>query len=262
MKPSESKENLVFDYHTIRLLIGVIALSFPWVVSILASRIAPSISWSYHTDAHDIFVGFLFVIGAFLASYKGHKPTLHKNDVGKFWNWVSKFWKGAINFRIWERKHEEDLVSWVGGVAAWVTAVYPTAFCVENACPPDPTSTIHYIGATVLISTTVYFCLVAFRSRAYAKRKAEGLLGKGGNDPKNLRIRFYSFCGWGIAAIMLGSVVVASTGFDAISNIIFWAEAAALELFGIGWLIASQYLPVFTDEAERQKLFVNWKNLE
>jgi hypothetical protein len=26
MNPSESKENLVFDYHTIRLLIGIIAL--------------------------------------------------------------------------------------------------------------------------------------------------------------------------------------------------------------------------------------------
>jgi hypothetical protein len=255
MNPSESKANLIFDYHTIRLLIGVIALSFPWVVSILASRITPSISWSYHTDARDIFVGFLFIIGAFLVSYKGHKPTLHKNDVSNFWNWVSKFWKGAINFRIWERKHEEDLVSCVGGVAAWVTAVCPTAFCVEKTCPPDPISTIHYIGATVLFSTTVYFCLVAFKSRAKEKRKAEGLLEKGGNDPKNLRIKFYSFCGWGIAVIMLGSVVVVRTGFDAISNIIFWSETAALELFGIGWLIASQYLPVFTDEVERQKLF-------
>ena len=255
MKPSESKENLVFDYHTIRLLIGLIALTFPWVVSIRASRITPSISWSYWTNARDLFVGLLFVIGAFLVSYKGHKPTLHRDDVGKFWTWVGKFWTGAIDFRIKERKHEEDLVSWVGGIAAWVTATHPTAYCYGENCPSDPISNIHYTGAIVLFATTVYFCLVAFRGQANAKIKNEGSSGKSGTDPKKLRVRFYSFCGWGIAVIMLGSVVAACTKFDAISNIAFWAETVALELFGIAWLIASQYLPVFTDETERRKLF-------
>ena len=76
-----------------------------------------------------------------------------------------------------------------------------------------------------------------------------------GNKPKKRRIRFYSFCGWGIAAIMLSLGVVKYIQFDAISNITFWAESAALGLFGIAWLIASQYLPFVTDETERQKLF-------
>lgn len=256
MKPSESKENLVFDYHTIRLMIGLITLSFPWVVWFFASKITDSISWSYHTDARDFFVGFLFVIGAFLMSYKGHKPILHTDDVGKFWKWVSNFWKGAINFRIRERKHEEDLVSWVGGVAAWITAVCPTARCVGKDCPCDPISYIHYIGATILFSTTVYFCLVAFRTQAKAKiKKDEDSSEKGGNGPKKLRMGFYWVCGVGIATIMLGLVVAKFTQCEIISNITFWAEAVALELFGIAWLIASQYLPFFTDETERQKLF-------
>ena len=141
-------------------------------------------------------------------------------------------------------------MGWVGGVAAWVVAVFPTAFCVEN-CPSDPISTIHLIGAIVLFSTTIYFCLVAFINQAKAKIEP----GKSGNEPKKLRIRFYSICGWGIAAIMLGSVVAKYIQFDAISNITFWAETAALVLFGIAWLIASQYLPYFTDETEQQKLF-------
>ena len=166
MKSSESKEYLAFDYHAIRLIIGFIAVLFPVVVTFCASKITDSISWSYHTDARDFFVGFLFVIGAFLISYKGHKHTLHKNDVGRFWNWVNRFWKGAIKFRIWERKHEEDLVSWVGGVAAVITAVCPTACCLGENCPYDPISRIHYIGAIVLFSTTVYFCLVAFNFQA------------------------------------------------------------------------------------------------
>jgi hypothetical protein len=252
----KGSENLVFDYHTIRLLIGLIALFFPWVVSIRAAKITPSISWSYYTDARDLFVGLLFVIGAFLISYKGHKPILKKNKVGKFWSWVSRFWKGAVHFRIWEKEHEEDLVAWMGGVAAWVTAVNPTAFCVEKICPPDPTSTLHYIGAFILFSTTVYFCLVAFRGQAKAKIKNDqSSSSKSENDPKKLRIRFYSFCGWGIGAIMLASVVAAYTPFGAMLNITFWSEAAALELFGIAWLVASHYLPFFTDEKERQKLF-------
>jgi len=256
MKSSKSKEYLAFDYHAIRLMIGLIAMLFPLVVRIFASKITDSISWSYHTDARDFFVGFLFVIGAFLISYKGHKPTLHKNDVGRFWNWVSIFWKGASNFRIWERKHEEDLVGWMGGVAAWITAVCPTARCLGENCPYDPISYIHYITAIILFSTTVYFCLVAFSAQANAKIKNdEKLSGKGGIGPKQLRVKLYSFCGWGIVVIMVGLVVVKSTQLHTISNITFWAETFALELFGIAWLIASQYLPVFTDETERQKLF-------
>jgi hypothetical protein len=118
---SSTQANLAFDYHAIRLMIGLIALLFPWIVSIRSFQINDSISWSYHTDARDLFVGLLFVIGAFLMSYKGHKPVLDEKDVGNFWNSLSRFWKGAINFRIWERKHEEDLVGWAGGIAAWIT---------------------------------------------------------------------------------------------------------------------------------------------
>lgn len=258
MKSSESKENLAFDYHAIRLMIGLITLFFPLVVIILASEITDSISWSYHTNAHDFFVGFLFVIGAFLMSYKGHKHIVHKNNVGKFWNWASNFWKRAINFRIWERKYEEDLVGWVGGVAAWITAVCPTARCLEKICPYDPIAYIHYIGAIVLFSTTVYFCLVAFKSQAKAKIKNDEKLNrKSGIGPKQLRVRLYSFCGWGITAIMMGLLVVKTTQFNTISNITFWAETFALLLFALAWLTASQYLPFVTDKTERQKPFWN-----
>jgi hypothetical protein len=239
------------------------------VVILISKRITSSISWSYHTVARDVFVGFLFVIAAFLFSYRGRKPTLDPSEVGKFWIWVSKFWKGAIAFRIWERRHEEDVVSVIGGVGALVTAICPTAYSVKSppgdlparcltvfgieSHPDGLISTFHFIGAAFLFATTVYFCLVAFRASAKAKRIAEGRSG-GGTDPKNLRIIFYSICGWGIAVIMVVSIVVVKAGLGATSNLIFWAEAAALELFGIGWLVASQKLPVFTDKAERQQL--------
>lgn len=256
MKPSESKEDLVFDFYTIRLLIGLIAFSLPWVVRIIVGYIPDSISWSYHTTARDYFVGLLFVIGSFLMSYKGNQPTLHQNDVGKFWRWAGGVWKGAINFRIRERKHEEDWVGWVGGIAAWVTALNSTSECFN--CPSALESNIHYAGAIILFSTTVYFCLFAFSDQVRAKIKNDQKLsGNFGNDSKQLRLAFYQFCGWGIIVIMLGLLVVKSGLIAAISNIpniTFWAEAAALSLFGIAWMIASQFLPIFTAESERQIL--------
>jgi hypothetical protein len=263
MNSSETQENLVFDYHTIRLLIGLIALTLPLVVSIRAAMITDSISWSYHTDARDFFVGLLFVIGAFLMSYKGHKPVLDASNVGKFWTWLSKFWKGAISFRIWERKYEEDFVSWIGGIAAWVTAANPTSKCIGEGCPPDLTSSIHYAGAIFLFSTTVYFCLVAFKDQVSIKIKnSPRASGKGKLSPKELRLGFYTFCGWGIAVIMLGLIVVKSRHIINVSNLTFWVETAALVLFGTAWMVASQYLPVVTDETDRQKLFFEPKDSE
>jgi hypothetical protein len=255
MKSPAENENLAFDHYAIRLMIGLIALLFPWVVTILAWKINDSISWSYHATPawqitpRDVFVGFLFVLGAFLMSYQGHKPEIQPKAVGKFWLWLSKYWKGAINFRIWEKKNEEDLVSWAGGVAAWVTALNPTSKCIGPDCPSDPVSTIHYIGAIILFSTTVYFCLVAFRNRASA------MTTQGKDSPAQRRSRFYLICGWGIAAIMVGVTILKSTLFGSALTLTFWAEAVALELFGIAWLIASKYLPFFTDETERRKLF-------
>jgi len=255
MSTNESKENLVFDYHTIRGLIGLIAMSFPFVVWALASRITDSISWSYHTNARDVFVGFLFVLGAFLMSYKGHKPTMKEEDVGRFWKWASGFWKGAIKFRILEKMHEEDLVGWIGGVAAWITATFPTSICFEGNCPPDWRSNIHYLGAIVLFSTTVYFCLVAFLSQVNEKIEDDQAGGLTGDSPRKRRRKAYLFCGWGIVAFMFGLLIIKAVKFGAIPNITFWVEAIALELFGIAWAVSSQYLPFVTDEAERQKLF-------
>jgi len=217
-------EGLVFDYHTIRLIIGLIAILFPLVVRIRAAQITDSISWSYYTDARDFFVGFLFVIGAFLVSYKG-------------------------------RKLRENLVGWAGGIAACVTALSPTSFCIGTNCPSDLKSNIHYIGAIILFSTTVYFCLVAFLGQVNTKIKEDEATGVVGFTPKKRRKVVYLFCGWGIALVMLGLFIMNVVGFNAIKNITFWVETVALELFGIAWAVASQYLPVVTDKAEQQKLF-------
>src|SRR5215211_6484337 len=94
MATSESKGNLVFDHRTLRLIVGGIAFSFSFVVLLLATTITSSISSSYHTNARDVFVGFLFVIGVLLIAYKGHrhKPANSNSNQGKFWRQISKYW--------------------------------------------------------------------------------------------------------------------------------------------------------------------------
>jgi hypothetical protein len=271
--PSKESGNLDFDQYAIRWLIGALAFALPWAVSLWARQIPSSISWSYHTAARDIFVGALFVIGAFLISYKGHHQTVHQKDLGKFWHWLNQYWKGALRFRVHERKHEEDWVSTLGGIAAIVTALNPTAYCT-NSCPCEPipawvtvscasdlASQIHLVGAFILFTTTAYFCLVAFRIRAEQKiNQEQGLIR--GWDPATLRLRTYLICGCGIVIVMATMGLFWIAQIKTASIFTFLAETIALELFGFAWLVASNYLMVFTGEKERKILFSDSRNRE
>ena len=257
MEPTKSDEqkDLVFDYKALRLLVGAIAFLLPWVVILVTYRATSSISASYHTKVRDVFVGALFVIGALLVAYNGHKIQLDEKDLGKFWGWMGTYWKGAKKFRVIEREYEERAVSLLGGIAAVVTALCPTA-C--DLCIPDVKSRIHGIGAAILFSTVVYFCLVGFLDQvkpALKKMWAEGGKAK-------LRAWVYLSCGWGIAAIMLGSVIApyALTGTVArILSITFWAETVALWLFGIAWMTASKFLRFLVDDEKEQLKLIEVK---
>src|SRR5215208_5760964 len=112
MEPSKSDEqnDLVFDYKALRLMVGAIAFLLPWVVIVVTYQATSSISASYHTKVRDIFVGSLFVIGALLVAYNGHKIQVDEKSAGTFWGWISIYWKGAKKFRMIEREYEERAV--------------------------------------------------------------------------------------------------------------------------------------------------------
>ena len=61
------------DHHTIKLIIGMIAISLATLTSFFSESSLQSISASYYEDgwARNIFVGFLFAISAFLLAYNG-----------------------------------------------------------------------------------------------------------------------------------------------------------------------------------------------
>ncbi|MEO5888515.1 MAG: hypothetical protein ABIQ77_12725, partial [Anaerolineales bacterium] len=215
-------------------------------VIIITAEITSSISASYYTDARDVFVGLLFVIGAFLLAYNGRSRDLAPDTVGKFWQGLSKFWSGAIEFRIAMRKMEERVVSLIGGVAAICAALFPTA-CYP--CGNNIKFRIHIVAAVILFSTIAYFCLVAFRGQVKDATDKE--------LKKKRRARIYSFCGWGIILVMLGLIAMQFTMPVLASTwppITFLAETVALVLFGISWMTASKIFIWLADEEEQHKM--------
>jgi len=139
-----SKRGKVFDYRALRLLMGCIAFSLPFVVSLISSASLSSISASYYTEARDAFVGMLFIVASFLWAYNGH--SLNQA-------WASK----------------------VASLAAIFVAVFPTS-CED--CGSDLISIIHYVAATALFAILAYFCLGPFRENTKGKTGKKGRRSK------------------------------------------------------------------------------------
>ncbi len=134
----------VFNYRALRLLIRLIALALTFVVSLLSYSPLSSISASYHTEAHDAFVGMLFVVSAFLWAYNGHSSKEA---------WASK----------------------VASLAAIFVAIFPTS-C--DLCETDIKSIIHYGAAVTLFAILAYFCFVPFRKNTKGKEGKKGRRSK------------------------------------------------------------------------------------
>lgn len=134
----------VFDYRALRLLIGLIAFTLPFVVSLVSSVKLTSISASYYTDARNIFVGLLFVVSAFFWAYNGH--SLKEK-------WASK---GA-------------------SLSTILVAMFPTS-C--NECETDFRSMIHYSAAAILFIILAYFCFWPFRKNTKGQKGKKGRRSK------------------------------------------------------------------------------------
>ena len=259
----DSSVSMVFDHIAIRRFIGLIAIILPLIVIVAAWDFPDSISASYHTatgfpysayfpSPRDIFVGALFVIGAFLMSYSGHKYPTTAKQTGAFWH---KLGPTAVRFRRWEREHEEDIVSSIGGISAWIVALFPTAEGTECSgvilfslgSTPDAVakivSIIHLSFAAILFLTTVYFSLVAFKRRLEPKIRQSLSAGAEYSAPLQRRRFLYNLSGWStliiIAALGLSGLFL-KNGLCVVYNQTYWAETIMLELFGIAWFTASK----------------------
>lgn len=120
---------------TIKLVVGIIALSLAPLTSFFAKSSITSISASYYETgpSQSIFIGFLFAIAAFLLAYNGFSKT-------------------------------EMLLSKFAAVAALGVALFPCGCDSHIEIVPY----VHWISATTMFLILVYFCY-AFRQRALSK---------------------------------------------------------------------------------------------
>jgi len=130
------------DHHTIKLIVGVIAISLATLTSILAKTPLESISASYHEDgwSSDIFVGFLFAISAFLLAYHG-------------------------------RSVFEMVISKIAAISTLGVALFPCSCGGHQEIIPY----VHYISAGVMFLILVAFC-GSFFKRAHNKGHTQALI--------------------------------------------------------------------------------------
>lgn len=129
------------DHRTIKLIVGGIAISLPFLASVFANDPLASISASYYEEgwSQTFFLGFLFAIAAFLLAYNG----LSRNEM---------------------------LLSKVAAIAGLCVALFPCA-CGDH---PVRVLYLHYIAASVMFLVLAAFCYIFYqraRRKGFAQAK-------------------------------------------------------------------------------------------
>lgn len=122
------------DEHTLKLMVGIVALSLANLTTWFSGKRLASISASYYETglAQTTFIGFLFAAASFFLAYNG-------------------------------QSRREMVASKVAAVAGLGVAIFP---CNCPGHPPQPP--FHYISAAVLFVALAYLCYCFF-GRAWAK---------------------------------------------------------------------------------------------
>ena len=135
-------KRIEIDHHTIKLIIGVIAISLATLTSFFSETPIQSISASYHENGwpRNIFVGFLFAISTCLLAYNGRSLT-------------------------------ELVLSKIAAVAAIGVAMFPCK-CVNH---PEIIPHVHGVSAAAMFVILAIFCYMFFL-RAYNKGHFQAML--------------------------------------------------------------------------------------
>lgn len=129
------------DHHTMKLIVGVIAISLASLTSFFSQTPLESISASYHEDgwSRDIFVGFLFAMSAFLFAYNG-------------------------------RSAFEMVLTKIAAFASIGVAIFPCSCGGHQEIIPY----VHYVSAAVMFLILMAFCYSFFK-RARGKGHAQAI---------------------------------------------------------------------------------------
>ena len=196
-----------FDHRVLRLAVGLIAFSIPFIVCWLArpEKLA-SISASYHSAARDAFVGMLFVVAAFLVAYRGHST-------------------------------KQSMLSRLGALSAVCVAVFPTKKTGVDTVS-DATHYIHLGAAVALLVILTIFCDI-FRKAANEKVNEDGC--RFARRRSRIYLIARNVMAFSLVAMAVSIWRLEETRVEEL-RIIFYGECVALATFGVAWFVAGQML--------------------
>ena len=202
-------ERAEINYHTSRLIVGIIALTLATITSLLTKNPLNSISAAYWEPgpSHVVFIGFLFAIAAFLLAYNGHNTL-------------------------------DMILARIAAIAAVGVAWFPCN------CGPNSelgAQTLHLLSAGAMFLVLAYFAYGFFQEASKKRRNPKPEDGR-----PTPRAAIYGICALAIlvaiAAFVLPIVIRVPTS-DIFPNYVFVWEAVALHAFGAAWLVASRRVP-------------------
>jgi hypothetical protein len=212
-QPGPQDSILVISYLGLRKAIGIIGVALPFVLpfgqillhalgiqsSLHSPVIENSVSYYYHTDLRNIFVGSMCAIGVFLMSYRGYDR------------------RDAIAGRF-------------AFVCALGVAFFPTSPLPVATADQKLIGGIHLTFAALLFLTLAYFSIKLFTETDPNKTPTR---------QKLQRNVVYRVSGYIMLACIALIVVAALPPIKAMVEQLkprFWLEAIAIVAFGISWL--------------------------
>jgi len=207
--------NPIISYKNLRRLIGILGMLLPlivWAGGALFEGLGlqRSISFYYHTNARDVFVGLLVGVSLFLITYNGYEAI-------------------------------DDIVTTATGTAGFGIALFPCLSSRGAVAPVGFFQLRPMVSNALHISCAgLFFVLLAVNSLFLFTRTADrGAMTRN----KKRRNAVYVACGAAIlaaiAALVLVQIIVPAETIDR-SPVVFWLETAMLAAFGISWLVKGE----------------------
>lgn len=134
------------DHRTLKLMVGVVAISLAFLTGMFSSAGLASISESYYEDgwSRTIFIGFLFAIASFLLAHNGKTTT-------------------------------EMVLSKIAAAAGFGVALFPC----DCGHDPEVVPYLHGLSAATMFVVLAYFCLAFYRrtkTKNHPRAKARGVI--------------------------------------------------------------------------------------
>ncbi len=211
-------KSIIMSYINLRRLIGVLGILLPFICVLGGLVFADlpgqrSISFYYHTNMRDFFVGLMIAVSMFLITYKGYQT-------------------------------KDIIVTTLSGIFGIGIALFPLEFLKGLAVPIGLFQVNAPVSSAIHVACAgIFFTLLAVNSMFLFTLSKEGAEPK--TENKKIRNVIYLACG---AVILVCLVAFAALyllmGDDKLNqgNLVLVLESVMLFAFGVSWLVKGETL--------------------